>query len=174
MNSARAPRGATAHEVAPILGALVYVLNSYWDPPVRLYVQRQPDRAWASRAGQSVEDVQLGQKPDAEASHRTSEAHRSLNQQQLLAVQYGPVDIEYLPGISSPFLRKSAPVQYCTHSPVCSVVESEVQNCRVWCSLLWIFSWISGLLICQASIPFRAKTKPEASAIPNRACSRTQ
>ena len=96
-----------------------------------------------------------------------------------------PVGTEYLPGISFPFLGKSAPVQYCTHSPVCSVVESEVQNamegcafsiwnCRVWCSLLWIFSWISGLFICQASIPFRAKTKPEASAIPNRACSRTQ
>ena len=33
--------------------------NSYWDPPIRLYVQRQPDRAWASWASQSVEDVQL-------------------------------------------------------------------------------------------------------------------
>jgi len=28
MNSAHAPRGARTHEVAPILGALVYVLNS--------------------------------------------------------------------------------------------------------------------------------------------------
>ena len=43
-----------------------------------------------------------------------------------------------------------------------------------WCSLLRIPPMDSRFLICQASIPFRAKTKPEASAIPNRACSRTQ
>ena len=38
-----------------------------------------------------------------------------------------PVGTEYLPGISFPFLGKSAPVQYCTKSQ-----RSEVQNAMQW------------------------------------------
>lgn len=122
------------------------------------------------RVGQSVlHGVLLGQKPDAEANeleHRWSLYLLLIrpDQQEQLALRTSP---------PLPFLGKTAAVQYCLHPFssfslfgrwISSSPETQFKAVRAFINLE------QG----GCSTALRAKAKPEAIAVPNSACKRTQ